>query len=290
MDENKTNINWFPGHMTKTWRLMEKTLPSVDAIAEQRDARIPYASANPDLDKRIGSKPRLVILNKCSMADPDVTQQWIRYFKQNDIPAIPVDSRTGAGVQAFVPAVEDLLQDKRRAMAQKGMVNRPLYIMVVGIPNVGKSSFINRMAHGSKARVEDRPGVTRGNQWFTVSSGLRLLDTPGVLWPKFTDKTVAAHLAFTGAIRDEVLNCEELACGLYSVLAQTYPQQLAARYKLDPLPEDPYQALQQIAQKRGMRLSGGEWDLERAARTLLDEFRGAVIGKISLERPGVRKG
>ena len=279
-------IQWFPGHMTKTRRQMEKVLPLVDAVVELRDARIPYASANPELGKLIGNKPRLVILNKADMADPVVTEQWLHTLRQSGLAAVAMDSKSGRNVQSFVPALLELLKEKREALARKGMVGRPVYAMVVGIPNVGKSSFINRVAKGSRAKVEDRPGVTRGNQWFTVDKQLQLLDTPGVLWPKFSDQTVAAHLAYTGAIKDDILDCEEIACGLLQVLVQRYPQQLSARYKLtDALPQDSYELLGLLAQKRGMKISGGEPDTERAAKMLLDEFRGTVIGRMSLESP-----
>lgn len=279
-------IQWFPGHMTKTRRQMEKVLPLVDAVVELRDARVPEASANPELGKLIGSKPRLVILNKADMADPQTTDKWLQHLHRQGLSAVAMDSKSGRNVQAFVPALLALLKDKREAMARKGIVGRPMYAMVAGIPNVGKSSFINRVSKGSRAKVEDRPGVTRGNQWFTVDKQLQLLDTPGVLWPKFSDQMVAQHLAYTGAIKDDILDIEEIACGLLQILSQRYAAQLAARYKLaEPLPQDAYQLLETIAQKRGMKISGGEVDSERAARMVLDEFRSTLIGRISLEQP-----
>lgn len=278
-------IQWFPGHMAKTRRKIKESLALVDMSVEIIDARIPVSSRNPELDMLVGSKPRAVILNKCDMADETATRRWIQFFDRQGTPAIAVDSKTGKGFAQFLPLVRSVLAEKIRSWESKGMKNRPIRIMVVGIPNAGKSSFINRLAKGGKAKVEDRPGVTRDNQWFTVEAGVHLLDTPGILWPKFEDQTVARHLAYTGAIRDQILDCEDLACGLLQLLWTEYRDLLCTRYKLSPeLPEDGWEILQAVGRKRGMLVSGGEVNTERASVMVLDEFRGAKIGRITLEK------
>lgn len=280
------SIQWFPGHMTRTKRKIAELLPSVDIVIEVVDARIPISSRNPDLDTMTASKPRLLILNKADIADERATARWLQYYRDHQIPAIAVDCKTGKGIAQFVPLMRDVLKDKLAIWAEKGMAKRAIRAMVVGIPNSGKSSFINRMARGGKAKVEDRPGVTRNQQWFVIESGAQLLDTPGILWPKFEDQTVAKHLAYTGAIRDEILDVEELAVGLLDVLATEYAPLLCQRYKLaEPLAEDRFELLEQIGRKRGMLVSKGEVDTLRAAIMLLDEFRGQKIGKITLELP-----
>ncbi len=279
-------IQWFPGHMTRTKRKITEMLPQVDIVVEVVDARIPISSRNPDLDSLVAKKPRLLILNKADIADESATRRWLKYYDDHAIPAIAVDCKSGKGINQFVPLMREILKDKINAWIEKGMVNRPIRAMVVGVPNSGKSSFINRMARGGKAKVEDRPGVTRNQQWFVIDSGAQLLDTPGILWPKFEDQTVAQHLAYTGAIRDEILDSEELAMGLLDVLATDYEDFLRSRYKLtEPLDEDRYELLQQIGRKRGMLISGGEVDTLRASLMLLDEFRGQKIGRITLEQP-----
>ncbi len=277
-------IQWFPGHMTKTRRQMEKELSLVDAVAEIVDARIPASSRNPDIPKLLGKKPMLVILNKCDMADDEVTNGWIKWFEKQNIRAIAVDCRTGKGIDKFVPTVKDMLSEKLKSNAEKGMAGKPLRLMVVGIPNVGKSTFINRMAGVNKAKAENRPGVTRGNQWFTVDKQLELLDTPGVLWPKFEDMSIGERLAFTGAVKDNVVDIELLGMRLVEILASSYPELLKNRYQNIDLTLDSYDLLGEIAKKRGMVVRGGEGDTLRAATTLLQEFRNAKIGKISLER------
>lgn len=289
LEQGKT-IQWFPGHMTRTRRKMKECLPLIDLVVELLDARVPFASHNPDLDSLVAGKPRLVVLNKADMADETSTARWITYFRQKGVAALAVDCKSGRGVNAFVPAMRAAVADKIAAWEKKGMTNRPVRAMVVGIPNVGKSSFINRLTRGSKAKVEDRPGVTRENRWFTVDAGALLLDTPGVLWPKFEDQQVARHLAYTGAIRDEVLDAEELACGLLQLLATDYRPLLAARYRLmdEEMAEyaaDGWELLCRIGKKRGMLISGGEVNTERAAAMLLDEFRAAKLGRITLEQP-----
>ena len=279
-------IQWFPGHMTRTKRKIIETLPQVDIVVEVIDARIPISSRNPDLDTIAASKPRLVVLNKADIADETTTKQWLEYYRHRGIAAMAVDCKSGKGIAQFVPLMREVLKDKIAVWVEKGMVKRAIRAMVVGIPNAGKSSFINRMARGGKAKVEDRPGVTRNQQWFVIDGGAQLLDTPGILWPKFEDQTVAQHLAYTGAIRDEILDAEELAVGLLDILATEYESLLRARYKLtDALCEDRYELLQQIGRKRGMLISGGEVDTLRAAVMVLDEFRGQKIGRITLEQP-----
>ena len=282
-------IQWFPGHMTRTRRKIKECLPLIDLVVEIVDARIPFSSRNPDMDALTAGKPRLVILNKADMADEAATARWVAYFRRQGITALALDCKSGRGVNGFVPAMRAVLADKIAAWEAKGMVNRPVRAMVVGIPNAGKSSFINRLARGGKAKVEDRPGVTRDNRWFTVDAGALLLDTPGVLWPKFEDQNVARRLAYTGAIRDEILDTEELACGLAQLLAEEYHDLLCARYRLtDEDLEccmDSWDLLCLIGKKRGMLVSGGEVNTERAATMLLDEFRGAKIGRITLENP-----
>ncbi len=288
MSEAQT-IQWFPGHMTKTKRQIEKSLKLVDVVAEIIDARIPISSRNPVLSKIIQNKPRVILMNKCDAADPIQTKRWIEYYKEKGIPAIAVDCKTGKGLNAFIPLVKDVLSDRIKAWKAKGMVCRQIRIMVVGIPNVGKSSLINRLCKNSKANVEDRPGVTRSNQWFTIGKGFDLLDTPGVLWPKFEDKNVGEKLAFTGAVKDEVVDMEDLASRLLEVLCKNYENAVKKRYKLEDTDISElkgYEALQLIGKKRGMLVPGGEIDTERASIMVLDEFRSAKIGRITLEQVG----
>lgn len=286
MDQSMSNIQWFPGHMTRTKRKIKDSMSLVDIVVEIIDARIPVSSRNPDLDEFTAGKPRIVLLNKSDIADDQATGEWIRYFKEQKVSALSIDCKSGRGIFDFPPLVRGVLADKISSWKEKGMSNRSIRMMIVGIPNSGKSSFINRMARGGKAKVEDRPGVTRENHWFVTPDGSQMLDTPGVLWPKFEDQTVAQHLAYTGAIRDEVLNIEELAHGLLLILGKNYAGLLSERYKLTgELPEDAWELLKLIGKKRGMLISGGEVDTERASIMLLDEFRGGKIGRITLERP-----
>ncbi len=285
MDDMK-DIQWFPGHMAKTRRQITKSLPLVDAAAELLDARLPYSSRNPELDQLTKRKPRLIILNKADMADPDATQQWIRYYRNKGFAVITADSKSGKGLKNFAPALRELLAEQLAKYAEKGMKGRPIRVMILGIPNVGKSSLINRLAGGKRAKTEDRAGVTRTQQWIKTNDGVELLDTPGVLWPKLDDQEVAVRLAMTGAIRDDILDREALAARLISLLHTQYPDALAARCKIAPDAEgDGFSLLEQMAVKRGMLLSGGVPNTERAAITLLDEFRGTKLGRISLERP-----
>lgn len=280
-------MNWFPGHMAKTRRKIEENLKLVDAVAEIIDARIPVSSRNPDINALLSQKKRFILVNKSDIADHTQTAAWIQHYKRHGIDALAIDCKSGKGLRAFVPMVKNGLRDKLAACQKKGMVGKNIRIMVVGVPNVGKSSFINKMAKANRAKVEDRPGVTRGNQWFSVSGGLELLDTPGVLWPKFEDPKTGQNLAFTGAIRDQIMDIEELAARLLEVLKEDYLSLIGARFKLLPqnlAGKSGRELLELIGRKRGMLISGGEVDLERAAVMLLDEFRGAKLGNITLEK------
>lgn len=281
---NSQTIQWFPGHMAKTRRKIAEQLKLIDAVAEIVDARIPISSRNPDLKEIIGDKPHLILLNKCDMADEIATKNWIEYYKSQGIFAIPVDCKNGRGISPFKDTVKTVLADKLEQYRAKGMVGKPLRVMIIGIPNVGKSSFINRIAGGARAKVENRPGVTRGNQWFSVDKELELLDTPGVLWPKFDDNTVGEHLAFTGAVTDRIIDTELLAMRLLEILVPMYPNLLKERYKISEFFDDAYENLCLLGKKRGMMIRGGETDTERAANMLLEEFRSCKIGKITLER------
>lgn len=282
--DNTQNIQWFPGHMAKTKRKIAEILPLIDGVAEVIDARIPISSRNPDILEIVGDKPRVILLNKCDMADDKVTDDWIAYFKKQGITAIPIDCKSGKGLNVFKTTVKERLRDKLESYKAKGMAGKPLRIMVVGIPNVGKSSFINRISGKTSAKVENRPGVTRGNQWFTIDKELELLDTPGVLWPKFNDNTVGEHLAFTGAVKDGVLDIELLAVRMLEILSKDYCELLVSRYGALDFEREPYELLEQIGKKRGMVIRGGETDTLRASTMLLEEFRNCKIGKISLER------
>lgn len=272
--------------MTKTRRMMESDLRLVDAVCEIVDARIPVSSRNPDLDSICGDKPRMIILNRIDMADPARTKQWAAWFKAREMAVIQTDCKSRKGIADFAPALRRLLADKLRRYAEKGMVGKPLKVMVVGIPNVGKSTFINQVAGRKGAKAENRPGVTRGKQWVTVDQGLLLLDTPGILWPKFEDPEVGVRLAFTGAVKDDILDLESLAARLAGVIWRNYPEAMRARYKLDPAPDasDP-DLLLEIGKRRGYLISGGEIDLERTSRVLLEEYRAAKIGRFTLELP-----
>lgn len=284
--EHSKPIQWFPGHMAKTRRKLKESLALVDMVIEIIDARVPQSSRNPDLDALAADKPRLLIMNKADMADDAATRQWVAHFQKRGYYVLACECKSGKGLNKLESVMNEALAEQREIWKRKGMVGRPVRAMVVGIPNVGKSTFINRMAKGSRAKTEDRPGVTRGNQWFTLPSGAQLLDTPGVLWPKFEDQQVALRLAFTGAIRDQILDCEELACDLLNLLATHYRPFLLERYKLsEPLPETGYELLELVGRKRGMLISGGEVNTERAANMLLDEYRAGKCGRITLEHP-----
>ncbi len=277
------NIQWFPGHMTKTKRLIEADVKMVDAVAEVIDARIPESSRNPILDELVGSKPRIIIMNKCDVADEFATNAWKKFYESRGACVIVCDCRNGKGINRFVPSVKKMLSELIERRKARGMAGKALRVMVVGIPNVGKSSFINRMANSKKTKVGDRPGVTRGKQWVSIDRDVELLDMPGILWPKFEDKDAAQKLAFTGAVKDEVVDTAALARALGEVLRRDYPELLKARYKI-AFEGD---ILTEIAKARGMLITGGEPDTERAAAALLDEFRAGKIGRITLDKPPV---
>ena len=287
------NIQWYPGHMTKTRRMIAEQIKHVDAVCEIVDARIPVSSRNPDVDELTAGKPRLVVLNRVDQADPDATKRWAAWFRAKGYAVMESDAKSGAGTRQFAAAVKTLLADKLRAYAEKGQ-NRVVRVMILGVPNVGKSTFINRIAGRKTAKTEDRPGVTRAKQWVPIDRGLELLDTPGILWPKFEDVQTGLHLAFTGAVKDEIMDVETLGCHLMAFLGERYPAALQA-YELTEIPAREageetvaygYRILELAAGKRGMRISGGEFDTERMARVLLDEFRGGKLGKFTLELPG----
>ena len=279
-------LSWFPGHMTKTRRMITAEIANMDAVCEIIDARIPMSSRNPDLDELTAGKPRIVVLNRVDQADSAQTKRWAAYFRSLGYAVIEVDAKSGAGVKQFAPAVRSLLKDKIAAYESKGQVGRVLRVMILGIPNVGKSTFINKVSGRKSAKAEDRPGVTRGKQWVPVDKTLELLDTPGILWPKFEDPEVGVRLAFTGAIRDDVIDTEELAGRLMSYLGAQYPAALLERYKITVEEgEDGFALLEKAGRKRGFLISGGEVDTERMSRILLDEFRGGKLGRFTLEQP-----
>ncbi len=284
-----SSVQWFPGHMAKTRRIIKQCLPLVDAVVEITDARIPQSSRNPELDKLIGNKPRIVVLNKCDNADEFVTAKWIEYYRSNGIAAFAADCKTGKGLKNFLPLAKEVLKELLERRRAKNMSGRAIRLMVVGIPNVGKSSFINRMANAKKAKVEDRPGVTRDKQWVKIDKEVELLDMPGVLWPKFEDKLVGERLAFTGAVKDEIVDIEALASRFLEFMKEKYKSNIIERYNIELSDEDAgFEILQKIARKRGMLLSGGETNTERASIMVLDEFRGGKLGKITLEAPPER--
>ncbi len=286
LGDNSQNIQWYPGHMTKTRRRIEECIKLVDGVVEIIDARIPLSSRNPDIDAITSRRPRIVLLNKADIADGAATSRWIDFFSGSGARAIACDCKTGKGLNRFSDEVRKLLAEKIAVWESKGMGGRSVRLMVVGIPNVGKSSFINRMAKGGKARVADRPGVTRGNQWFTIGGGIELLDTPGVLWPKFDDPDVGRKLAFTGAVKDAVIDVETLCLDLLGYMSANYPQRICERYKLDSVEGlTPVEIMELIAKKRGMIMRGGETDYERVSVMIMDEYRAGRLGRITLEMP-----
>ncbi|MBS7218285.1 MAG: ribosome biogenesis GTPase YlqF [Oscillospiraceae bacterium] len=288
------NIQWYPGHMTKTRRQIEADLKNVDIVVEIIDARIPVSSRNPDIDTITAGKPRLVVLNRADQADPAGNRAWGAWFRKKGWSVLETDAKTGAGVNQFSRVVQEVLKDQIARWQEKGLVGRPVRAMVVGVPNVGKSTFINKVARKKSAKASDRPGVTRGKQWVTVDRGLELLDTPGILWPKFEDVETGMRLAFTGAVKDDIMDVETLGCHLMAFLGTQYPEVLVESYRLKEVPAREaeenevaygYRLLEACAQKRGMRISGGEFDTERMARVLLDEYRGGKLGRFTLELP-----
>ena len=281
----KLNIQWYPGHMTKTRRQIEADLKLVDAVCEIVDARIPMSSRNPDIDVICGGKPRILVLNRMDLADPEATKKWAAFFRDKGMSVIATDCKSRRGISDFTPAARRACAEKLERDAKRGM-NRPLRVMVVGIPNVGKSTLINQISGRKGAKAENRPGVTRGKQWVTVDAGLQLLDTPGILWPKFEDPRVGMMLAYTGAVKENVIDLEELACFLMTLLHKHYPKALLDRYQVEAPEDTPgWELLEQAGRKRGYLVSGGEVNLERMARVLLDEFRGGKLGKFTLEMP-----
>ncbi|MCI9157854.1 MAG: ribosome biogenesis GTPase YlqF [Lawsonibacter sp.] len=292
------NIQWYPGHMTKTRRQIEADLKLVDVVAEIVDARIPVSSRNPDIDAICAGKPRLIVLNRADQADPIQNKAWTAWFRGRGWSVLETDAKTGKGIGQFSAVVQGVLKDQIARWREKGQVGRPVRAMVVGVPNVGKSTFINKVAKKKSAKAGDRPGVTRGKQWVHVDRGLDLLDTPGILWPKFEDPVTGMDLAFTGAVKDEIMDVETLGCHFMALLGERYPQALMDGYKLPAVPvreegeEDVawgYRILQDCAAKRGMRISGGDVDTERMARVLLDEYRGGKLGRFTLEAPPADK-
>jgi ribosome biogenesis GTPase A len=285
-DTHKQIVQWFPGHMAKTTRKIKESLPLVDCVSVLLDARIPMSSMNPDLDSIIEAKPQIILLNKSDLADNNTTRLWIEYFKNQNKVAIAVDCRSGRGLKQYREALETVCAEKIQSNIEKGMVGKAIRTMVVGIPNTGKSSFINRMTGNKRAKVEDRAGVTRQNQWFVAPGGLELLDTPGVLWPKFDDPSVGDKLAITGGVKDQVYDIETLAYRFLEILAKDYPERLTERYKMTDFDGfSGHELLELLGRKRGMLISGGEIDTERAAITLIDEFRAGKLGRLSFEKP-----
>ena len=285
MNEIKTNINWFPGHMTKAERMIEENIKLVDAVCEVLDARIPRSSRNPDIDRLAAGKPRLIILNRCDLADPAQTARWSAYFRGLGLAVLETDARSGKGVNGFSSAIRRLLGDKLAEYERKGQTGRGLKVMVLGIPNVGKSTLINKLAGRKAAIAGDKPGVTRGRQWISVDRGLDLLDTPGILWPKFDSQEVGEMLAVTNAIKSEILDCETIAANFMLRLRETYPDAIKARYGFEPDAEaNGFELLEKAARRRGFLISGGEADVERMANTLLDEYHAGKLGRLTLER------
>lgn len=282
------NIQWYPGHMTKTRRQIQADLKLVDLVAEVIDARIPVSSRNPDLDELVGEKPRLIVLNRADQADPAGTRAWCAWFRERGWAVLETNARHGKGVNQFSITIKNAMKEKLEQWKAKGMVGRPIRVMVVGVPNVGKSTFINQVAKRKSAKAGNRPGVTRGRQWVSVDAGLDLLDTPGILWPKFEDEATGLHLAFTGAVKDEVMDAETLACRLLELLAARYPNALEQRYQIPAdLSGQGWELLEACGRKRGFLISGGEVDTERMAKVLLDEYRSGTLGNITLELPPV---
>lgn len=278
-------INWFPGHMKKTQREIRENLRLVDAVIEIRDARIPRSSANPDIDRIVGDKPRIILLNKCDLSEQKATKEWIKHLNSKNVRALEVNCLKGIGVKNIAPALLELLKEKHERLRAKGIVKITTRVMVVGIPNCGKSTFINKMARNTIAKIGNRPGVTKNKQWIKTAIGVDLLDTPGVLWPKFKDDETALNLAFTGAIKDEIMDIEDLAYRLVERLQKFYPEKLIQRYKIDKVFDDPLETMNAIALKRGAIMKGREIDYNRISVILLDEFRSGTIGNITLERP-----
>ena len=285
MNQEKMNIQWYPGHMTKTRRQIEADLKLVDAVCEIVDARIPMSSRNPDIDSICVAKPRIIVRNRMDLADPEATKRWAAYFRSKGMAVVITDCKSRKGINDFVPAARSVLKEKLERDAAKGM-HRPVKVMVVGIPNVGKSTLINQISGRKGAKAENRPGVTRGKQWGTVDTMLKLLDTPGILWPKFEDPNVGLMLAFTGAVKEDVIDIEELSTRLMELLWRYYPQVVKERYGVEAEPEIPaYELLEMAGKKRGFLMSGGVVNTERMAKVLLDEYRSGKLGRLTFEEP-----
>ncbi|MGM9536909.1 MAG: ribosome biogenesis GTPase YlqF [Candidatus Onthomonas sp.] len=279
-------VQWYPGHMAKTRRMIVEQVKQVDIVVEILDARIPISSRNPDIDAMVGAKPRLIVLNRADQADEQMNRLWADWFRRQGYGVLLTDCKSGAGVAQFVPTIRERLKEQIARWTEKGQVGRPVRAMVVGVPNVGKSTFINKVAGRKSAKAQNKPGVTRGRQWITVSGGLELLDTPGILWPKFEDQSVGLNLAYTGAVKDAIMDLETLASHLMGLLARRYPQAIADRYKITVAPEaQDWRLLEAAGRKRGFLISGGEVDLERMARVLLEEYRSGKLGRFTLETP-----
>ncbi len=286
-DSIKQNVQWFPGHMAKTRRLIKECLPQVDAVTEVLDARVPESSRNPELSEMIGDKPRIILLNKCDVADPNATKRWVEHYQKSCAAVLPVDCKSGKGLNRFVPLMREVLKERIEKNEARGMGGKALRIMVVGIPNTGKSSFINKMAGRNRAEVADKAGVTRRNRWFVIGNGIELLDTPGVLWPKFDDPKVGDKLAFIGSVKDTVVDTETLAIRLLEIMRAEYAERLEERYKITDFANlEAWEILALIGRKRGMIIKGGEVDYTRVSVMLLDEYRGGKLGKITLDRVG----
>ncbi len=284
--EHAMNIQWYPGHMTKTRRMIVDQMKHMDAVCEILDARIPISSRNPDVEELTAGKPRLIVLNRVDLADPSATQKWANYFRGRGFAVMEANAKEGKNTNKFPAAVRELLADKIAAYTEKGQAGRMIRVMILGIPNVGKSTFINKVAKRKTAKTEDRPGVTRTKQWVPIDPSLELMDTPGMLWPKFEDQSVGLNLAYTGAVRDEIMDIETLACNLMAYLGRRYPKALLERYKVEVESEDTgYELLIKAGRKRGFVVRGGEIDTERMAKILLDEFRGGKLGRFTLELP-----
>ena len=282
----QVQIQWYPGHMTKARRMIEENLPLIDCICEILDARIPFSSANPDIAELSEGRPRIVILNRCDLADPEITKRWAKHFENEGATVLQTDAKSGKGVNSFIPEVRNVLKDKIESYEQKGQVGRALRIMILGIPNVGKSTFINKVAGRKAAIAGDKPGVTRGKQWISLGQGIDLLDTPGILWPKFESQEVGEMLAITNAIKTDVFDVEALAANFMLRLRKMYPEAIKERYKFEPDPDaNGYELLEAAAAKRGMLISKGEYDIDRMAHTLLNEYHDGKLGRISLEEP-----
>ena len=283
--DESLHINWYPGHMKKTKELVKNNLKLVDVVVELLDARIPFSSRNPDIDRFVGDKPRVVVLNKSDISDPNKLNQWVDYYKKRGIKAIPVDTLKGKGINKIIEECKNETKEKMEALVKKGRIERPIRIMIVGIPNVGKSSLINKLTGRKSTQTGDKPGITKGKQWVKLKGNLELLDTPGILWPKFEDEEVALKLAFCRAIKDEVLDVDTLGLRLIEKLMEIEPEKLKERYKLNELGETPLETMEMIGVKRGLILRRNELDYTRIATTVLNEFRDGKIGRITLEIP-----